>query len=60
MLIVHIHTDNAAFEPKWTHETARILHNLAEKLEAFDFEECILLRDYNGNAAGFAKFEDTL
>ena len=57
-LTVNIGMDNAAFEPHPGDEAARILRNLADKLDGVDFADdydCnIRLIDFNGNSVGTA------
>lgn len=53
---VKIDTDNAAFGDAWQLETARILRDIADRLEAGEqFTHYQTLRDVNGNEVGRAK-----
>lgn len=54
MLTVKIKTDNAAFEPNIPAECARILRELADRLDR-DYEQDGTLRDSNGNTVGTFK-----
>lgn len=53
-LSLSLNTSNAAFEAQSGTETARILRELADKLDGGDIlpGESIPLRDYNGNTVG--------
>lgn len=53
MYVVHIRTNNAAFEEKGT-ELARILRSLADKIDGTDADSKIRLMDVNGNTVGAA------
>ena len=53
---IHIAMSNAAFEEGAGSEVARILRELADKVEPMEIEELAIparLRDYNGNRVGF-------
>ena len=54
--------DNAAFEDMPAHETARILRNLANRIESDAINGTSLavyaIRDINGNCIGQAKTEE--
>jgi hypothetical protein len=50
MFTVKIETGNAAFEPRPHDEIARILRELADRIEAGKFTRS--LRDANGNTVG--------
>lgn len=56
MITITIHTDGAAFDPDPRPEVARILRDLADRLEAGHDPE--KLRDINGNAAGEVTIEE--
>lgn len=49
-----INTSNAAFDDYEAHEVARILRELAQRLENNGMESEIILRDINGNKVGTA------
>lgn len=51
MFTVKITTDNAAFESNIPAECARILRELADRLD-YDYEQDGTLRDSNGNTVG--------
>ena len=51
MLKLFIETDNAAFDDQPATELARILRDLAARIES-DPESYIVLRDVNGNKVG--------
>ena len=55
MLKVKINTENQAFDQAEGQEVARILRDLADRLENLDkLQECQLpLRDLNGNTVGY-------
>jgi len=55
MITIKINTENAAFTDDEGRETARILHNLADRIEdsqKLDERDGFLLRDINGNTVG--------
>lgn len=54
-LTVQIETTNDAFFDDRGAEAARILRELADKIEAGADE--VILRDYNGNRVGTAEFK---
>ena len=55
MFRIEIQTDNAAFDPDPGPELARILRELAARLDdGVDLAEPIRLRDINGNTVGSA------
>lgn len=56
MYTVTIKTDNAAFEDDMGYEIARILRQLADRVERGE-EGDIILRDVNGNRVGMAGFK---
>ena len=56
MLTIKIKRENAAFGDYKHSETARILHDLAAKIEFADYPET--LRDANGNKVGTVKVTD--
>ena len=49
--VITVQMDNAAFE-NWQIELARILKELAEKLDTYSGDYKMSLRDYNGNKVG--------
>ena len=49
---ITINMDNAAFEDLLGSELARILRDLADRIEDGDLADRIVLRDYNGNTVG--------
>ena len=49
---ITINMDNAAFEDFLGSELARILRDLADRIEDGDLADRIVLRDYNGNTVG--------
>ncbi|CRI66753.1 hypothetical protein THIOKS13070009 [Thiocapsa sp. KS1] len=53
-LTIEMSLDNAAFEDDPAPEIARILRQLADKLEGRGIDDEILLRDINGNRVGKA------
>lgn len=56
-LILKMHTNNAAFEDAPCMEVARILHELADRIDQrgyFDAGNDYPLSDVNGNKIGFA------
>lgn len=55
-ITIVIETGNAAFEDYPMGEVARILHDLAERMESRD--EPHALRDANGNRCGTVSVED--
>lgn len=55
ILTVQIETTNDAFFDDRGAETARILRELADKIENGADE--VMLRDYNGNRVGTAEFK---
>lgn len=53
MFKIEFETDNAAFEDMQTEEVARILREIADKVENGSFSfACGVVRDYNGNTVG--------
>lgn len=56
MFTLKIKTDNAAFEEDPTAECARILRELADRIECASPDEDYPLRDVNGNKVGQAVF----
>lgn len=52
---ISINTSNAAFADCEAYEVARILRELAQRLENNGMESEIILRDINGNKVGTAK-----
>lgn len=52
---LEIETGNAAFSDGPATEIARILRDLAARLERGDFNDEMHLRDYNGNRVGRAR-----
>ena len=56
---LHIYTDNAAFEPDPAVETARILREVADRVEKGDIlSHYRTLLDINGNDVGRAAFKE--
>lgn len=55
MIIIKIHTDNAAFEYDANSEVARILRDLASKLEGG--REPSKLMDFNGKSVGSVEYK---
>ena len=55
---IQIQMDNAAFTDAPASELARILRELAERIENDGQDECPL-RDFNGNKVGQFKIETT-
>lgn len=53
---IEISTDNAAFQDDPGAEVARILREVAERVEAGELSRTV--RDYNGNGVGSFWFED--
>ena len=58
MFKIEIETDNDAFAPEPGPELARILRELADKLDAGTVPESVRLRDINGNTCGTATNQD--
>lgn len=56
-LVIKINTENQAFEHDRDAELARILNNIAWKLEYGDGIFDLPLYDYNGNRVGDASWE---
>jgi len=56
MYTLSIKTDNAAFEDDPGYEIARILRQVADRVECGE-EGDIILRDVNGNRVGMAGFK---
>lgn len=54
-ITITIETENAAFEPSWEQEAARLLSNLALTLRAGLFPDSV--RDINGNRVGTVSYE---
>jgi hypothetical protein len=56
MFRLELETDNAAFQPQWGAEVARILREVADTVEPIGFRpDGGNLRDINGNLAGYWK-----
>ena len=58
MLKLFIETENAAFDETPASELARILRDLAKRIEQDGPESYTVLRDRNGNKAGEAQFTE--
>ena len=56
LFVLEIECDNATFEPNHAAEVARILNELAGKIEASPDTLNYGLRDFNGNLVGGAEF----
>ena len=52
MVVVKIDIDNAAFDPDFRDEAARLLRVAADKIETAKDEDFLYLRDINGNLVG--------
>ena len=58
MFKLTIETDNAAFDDDAGPEIARILRELADRMETgLTIPNSVRLRDYNGNKVGVAEYE---
>jgi hypothetical protein len=58
MFKLEINTDNAAFEPTWVGEVARLLRETADRIEGSPSPDIGHLRDTNGNSIGGWRFSD--
>jgi hypothetical protein len=61
-LVITINLDNDAFTEYECIETARVLHNIVNKLDEMRFVASLddeILRDINGNICGNIKFKTT-
>lgn len=55
---INIKTDNEAFEADWRGEIARILRDLADRIESGRNPKAI--HDFNGNKVGFVSYEEEI
>ena len=53
---LHLDTDNAAFDDDVGYEVARILRDIADKVERDGEDACLPIMDINGNRIGNADF----
>jgi uncharacterized protein (UPF0297 family) len=57
-ITITINTDNSAFEDSRDSEIARILHELADKIESRGINGVNKIRDFNGNQVGSVEVEN--